>query len=265
MAHENQITGTDVLTPEHPRVRRIDVSDLKEALRKGLDDFNAMPTHLIFLCMIYPIIMVIAARIYAGYDVLPLVFPALAGYTLLGPLVAIGMYELSRRRESGMDISRWHAFGVIRSQSIGALAVLGLLLAFIYCLWVGSAWVIFQETTGGTIPDSFETFVDLIFRTEDGRTLIIIGCTAGFVFSAIVLALSVVSFPMLLHQKIDVKLAIYTSIRAVLENPITMGTWGLIVVVFLVIGSLPAFIGLAVVLPILGHSTWHLYRRVIEL
>lgn len=264
LAQDNPITGVDAYTPLEPGIHTIGTADLKEALVKGIADFNAMPTHYVFLGLIYPIVTLIIARIYAGYDVLPLVFPALAGFTLVGPLVAVGMYELSRRREAGLDVSRWDAFAVFRSRSIGAIAVLGLLLMIIYFSWLAVAWAIFEESTGGVIPESIGAFVDLVFTTTAGQKLILVGCTVGLCFAVVVFALSVVAFPMLLDRKVKVTVAIYTSIRAVLGNPVTMGIWGLIVAVALLIGSLPFFVGLAVVMPILGHATWHLYRKVVE-
>jgi uncharacterized membrane protein len=263
MAYENSLTGIQADADHEPDIRSISPSDLKDAVVKGIADFNAMPTHLIFLCLIYPIVTLVAARLYGGYDVLFLVFPALAGFTLVGPLAALGMYELSRRREAGIDTSRWHAFEVIKSPSIGAIALLGLLLTAIYFLWMGAAWAIFHDMTGGVMLDSVDEFISLVFGSEVGRQLIFVGCATGFIFSVVVLTLSVISFPMLLDRKVKLRVAIDTSIRVVLTNPITMGIWGVTVATSLLIGSLPFFFGLAVVMPVLGHATWHLYRSAV--
>ena len=245
-------------------VRTIGVGDLRDALSKGLVDFEAMPTHLVFLCLMYPILMLIIARVAAGYDVLPLVFPLLAGYTLIGPLVATGMYELSRRREQGLDISRSHAFDVLRFASIGAIARLSVILMTIYFAWLGTAWAIYERTFGGVVPASIAEFALQVIATPSGWTLIFVGCGAGFIFANVAFALSVVSFPMLVDRDVGVATAVQTSVRAVLANPITMGMWAFIVASALLIGSLPFFVGLAVVLPVLGHATWHLYRKVVE-
>lgn len=267
-----------------PTIHTIGVADLFEALAKGFDDFKAVPTHLIFLILIYPVIMLLLGRIAAGYDVLPMVFPLLAGYTLIGPLVAIGMYELSRRREEGLDTSRVHLFDVLKSPSFGAIVTLGIVLVIIYFAWLIVALAIFKSTFGGPAPASTVTFIwqiitlefgsgapgsigefaSQVFTTTAGWRLFVLGSGTGLFFAVGVLALSVVSFPMLLDRKVSAWMAAKTSVRAFAANPVTMSVWGLIVAAALVIGTLPLFVGLAIVMPVLGHATWHLYRKVVE-
>ena len=264
MANEKPIADAGTYRSAQPIVRTIGMADLRDALDCGLADFKAMPTHLVFLCLIYPFLTLIAARAYAGYEVLPLVFPLLAGYTLIGPLVAIGLYELSRRRERGLDISRRHAFDVLRFPSIRAIATLGVVLMAIYFAWLFAAWAIYELYLSTAVPASIAEFARQVFTTPSGWALIIVGCGVGFLFAAVVLSLSVVSFPMLLDRDVGVMTAVNTSVRAVLANPITMAVWGFIVAGVLLIGSLPLFIGLAVSLPVLGHATWHLYGKVVR-
>ncbi len=245
-------------------VRSIGILDLRDVLARGLADFKEMPTHLIFLMVIYPLVTLVFARMSAEYDVLPLVFPLLAGYTLIGPLVATGMYELSRRRELGLDISRWHAFSVVKSPHIRAIAGLGLVLMTIYFVWLWAALAIYDKIFDGIIPESVADFTALIFNTPAGLKLMLVGSGAGFLFATVVFALSVMSFPMLLDRDVSIMTAVKTSVRAVLANPITMAMWGVIVAGGLLLGTLPFFVGLAFVLPVLGHATWHLYRKVVE-
>ena len=183
MANEKSIADAGAYGSTKPKVRRIGTADLIDALARGLDDFKAMPTHVVFLCLIYPIVTLIFARIYAGYEVLPLVFPLLAGYTLIGPLVATGMYELSRRREEGLDISRGHAFDVLRSPSIRSIATLGVVLMAIYFAWLVVAQAIYVVTFGGAAPASIEEFARQVFTTPAGWTLIIGGTFAGFILA----------------------------------------------------------------------------------
>ena len=245
-------------------IRSVGAADLRDSLARGLADFREMPTHLVFLVVIYPLVTLVFARISAHYDVLPLVFPLVAGYTLIGPLVATGMYELSRRRELGLDISRRHAVSVLRSPRIMSIALLGLILMGIYFTWVWAAWTIYDRIFDGVIPESVADFVSLIINTPAGWQLILVGSSAGFLFATAVFTLSVMSFPMLLHRDVSIAAAVATSIRAVLKNPLTMASWGFIVAITLFLGTLPFFVGLAFVLPLLGHATWHLYRKTVD-
>lgn len=247
-----------------PVVRTIGTADLKDALVAGFADFRAVPTHLFFLLVIYPVIGLVAARVLAGYDVLPLVWPLLAGFTLIGPVVATGMYELSRRLEQGEPVARGDMVKVLRSPAIRAIATLGAVLMVLYLIWMGVAQAIYNGYFPGGAPESMGGFVERIFATSAGWMTIIVGTVVGFFFAVVALAISVVSFPLLLDRDVDVVTAVRTSVTAVLANPVTMATWGAIVAVALLLGSLPLFVGLAVVLPVLGHATWHLYRKLVE-
>jgi uncharacterized membrane protein len=249
---------------DHPTIHKIRLHDLKDVLVKGLADFNAMPTHLVFFCLIYPIITVIFARIYAGYDLIQFTFPLLAGYTLIGPLVAVGMYELSRRRELGLDISRMKALHVLRRHAIRPISVLGLLLMLLYLGWLLTAQLLYVKYFGNVVPVSIAQFASDLVSTEAGWSLIVVGTGAGFLFAVVVFAVSVVSFTMILDRDVGVITAIVTSIRACLANPIPMAAWGVIVAYIMFIAAIPFFLGLAIALPVLGHSTWHLYRKVVE-
>ena len=250
--------------PDEPAVRTIVLADLKDAVKKGVDDFKAAPSHVLFLCMIYPVVGLIAARIAFGYDMLPLVYPIVAGFALIGPMLAIGLYEMSRRREQGLDTAVHHAFDVLKSPSIGAIGRLSLFILAIFLAWMALAQIMYQQTMGGWTPTSLREFFSHIFTTPAGHQLIIAGNGVGFLIALFVLTISVVSFPMLVDRNVTAATAVRTSIRAVIENPLTMALWGLFVAVALIAGSLPFFFGLAVVFPVLGHSTWHLYRKVVE-
>lgn len=264
MAKEKAAADAGTIQPARPVVRKIGTADLKEALSLGFADFKAMPTHLVFLFIIYPIVMVIVARSFAGYEVLPAVFPLLAGYTLIGPLGAVATYEMSRRREQGLESSRRLAFEFFRLPSMPSVAALGALLMAVYFVWLGAALALYIFNFGWVTPASIPDFARQIFTTSSGWTLIVVGSGVGFIAAVIVFTLSVVSFPLLLDKNVGVVQAVQTSIRAVLANPVTMGIWGIVVAFLLLLGSLPFFVGLAVVLPTLGHATWHLYRRVVE-
>ena len=241
-------------------VRTIGAADLRDALAKGWDDFKAMPTFALFLAIIYPIIGLILFRVIFDSNLLQLAFPLIAGFTLIGPVAAIGLCELSRLREQGLG---GEAMKLHRAPSLRAIVTLGIVLMAIFFTWLGAAQAIYYLIFGNAVPVSIAEFVRQVFTTSAGWTLIFVGCGVGFVFAAVVLTISVVSFPMLVDRNVGAAKAVRTSVRAVFENPVTMATWGLFVAGALVLGALPLFFGLAIVLPVLGHSTWHLYRKVV--
>jgi uncharacterized membrane protein len=251
-------------TPAIPVVRRVAPSDLLNALTRGVDDFIAMPSHAVFLCVIYPLIGILLIGLALGYSMLPLAFPIAAGYALVGPFAAIGLYELSRRREANPESSPLHAFDVLHSGSLGAIVALGLLLMAIFLLWLVVAQAIYIAEFGYRPPPSIVGFLHNVFETPAGWRLIIFGVGAGFLFAALVLTVGVVSFPLLLDRDVGAAVALLTSIRVVAKNPMAMALWGFIVAALLVIGSIPLFLGLTVVMPVLGHATWHLYRKAVE-
>ena len=244
-------------------VQRIGLADLGEVLRKGVADFAACRTDVVFLCLIYPIIGLILSRLAFDYDLLPLLFPIASGFALLGPVAAVGLYEMSRRREQGAEVSWSEAFGVLGAPAFGAIVVLGLLLLVVFLLWLVAAQVIYLSTLGPEPPASAGAFIGEVFATEAGWTMIVVGIGVGFLFALLVLATSVVSFPLLLDRDVGIRTAVATSVRVAAANPLPIAAWGLIVASGLVLGSLPLFLGLVVVLPVLGHATWHLYRRTV--
>jgi uncharacterized membrane protein len=233
-------------------------------LAKGIDDFRAFPTHAIFLSIVYPLVGLVLARLTLSYDVLPLLFPLAAGFALMRPFAATGLYELSRRRELGLAVTWRDAFGARRSPSIDGILALGALLTVIFVLWVAAAQAIYIANFGYAPVASIPNFFRQVLTTPAGWSLIVVGNGVGFLFAVAVLAISVVSFPLMLDRDVGAAVAILTSVRAVLKNPVTMAVWGLIVAGLLLIGSLPLLMGLAVVMPVLGHSTWHLYRALVE-
>lgn len=244
-------------------INQIGAPDVTDALRRGFDDFAAKPSHVIFLVAIYPVIGLLLAALTIGYNVIPLLFPLMAGFTLVGPFAALGFYEISRRRAQGLDTSWSHAFDPLRSPALGSIAALGGILLAIFGLWLFAAMMIYRLTFGDAVPTAIGPFLTEVLTTPHGWALMLIGNLVGLCFAVAVLSLSVVSFPLILDRNADVGTAVRTSIRAVRENPRTMIVWGCIVTGMLALGTIPLFLGLAVALPVLGHATWHLYRRTV--
>ena len=248
-----------------PEIRRLGLADLETALRKGLDDFGAFRTDVVFLCIMYPVIGLLLARLASGYQLLPLLFPLASGFALVGPFAAVGLNEMSRRREQNLSTTWADNFAVLRSPALGQIMLLGLALIALLAAWLISAQVIYDATLGPDVPASLSAFASDVLRTKAGWTMIVVGVGVGFLFALLVLATSSIAFPMMLDRNVTVDIAIKTSLRMLAMNTGTMVVWGLIVAALLVVGSIPALLGLVVVMPVLGHATWHLYRAAVPL
>jgi uncharacterized membrane protein len=246
-----------------PEVRRIRIGDLRTVLERGLDDFGAFRSDVLFLCLMYPLIGLLLVWFSFERGLMPLIFPLVSGFALLGPIFAVGLYEISRRREAGRPVTWADAFGVLASPRLGAIATLGLLLVGLFVAWLFVAQAIYVATLGAEPPTSFAAFADAVFTTGAGWVLIVAGIGTGFLFAVAAFAVSVVSLPMLLDRDVGLGTAIAASLQAVMRNPGPMTVWAGLVVVGLVLGALPFFLGLIVALPVLGHATWHLYRSVV--
>jgi uncharacterized membrane protein len=244
-------------------VRRIGAADIKAALREGFDDFLACRADVVFLCVAYPLAGLAAAMLASDRALLPLLFPAVSGLALVGPAAAVGLYEISRRRERGEPAGWVHAFDVLTSASFGAILTLGLGLLAVFGLWLGLAGGLYAATLGPEPPASLAAFATAVLTTPAGWAMTVGGFALGFVLALGVLAVATIAFPMLLDREVGVARAVATSVAVARANPATMAAWGLIVAGALALGSLPLFLGLAVAMPVLGHATWRLYRRAV--
>lgn len=246
-----------------PVVNQIGLTDLSYALRKGVADFAAMRTDVIFLCLIYPMIGVAMISLALQTAFLPYLVPVATGFALVGPVASVGLFEMSRRREMGQGGGWGDALAVLRAPTIGAIAVLAVYLVALFVAWIVCAHVIYQLTFGAVEYQSATAFFRDVIGTPEGWAMIALGVPVGAAFALVALGISVVSFQLLLDRDVGVPVAVATSLRVMRANPATTLAWGLIVAVLLFLGSLPFFLGLIVVLPILGHASWHLYRRAI--
>jgi uncharacterized membrane protein len=262
MAQESTLRDAS-LAPTEIGIRKIGVSDLWQALKEGLEDFKAKPTHFAFLCVIYPLFALLLTLFLVGENLLHLAFPMVAGFTLLGPVISVGLFEMSRRRERGLEVSWSTAFGFVHSASFAPIVALSVLMMLLYVAWLFMAQLIYFGLFGAVPLDSISDFATQVLTTRRGGALVVYGTAVGFLFALAALAISVVGFPMLLDRQVTAVAAAKTSIRAVASNSFTMALWGLVVVLLLAAGSVLFLVGLAVVLPVLGHATWHLYRKLV--
>lgn len=242
------------------------MGDLKVALQQGWDDFQAKRGDLVFIGVIYPVVVLFAILIASRVSILPLLFPLLAGSILFSPALASGFYELARRREQGLD-SRWrHFLDVVRGPSAPSLFDLTSITALLFLAWMAFAWLIYHATVGELGPGAVRSvgaFLNAVFGTVEGWKMIVVGNLVGLGFAIVTLAVSLVSFPMIIDKQANWGVALRTSVRVAWANPVTVLTWGAIVVALLILGALPGLVGLAVVLPVLGYATWHLYTRAV--
>lgn len=251
------------------RVGRIGPSDLGKSLREGWEDFRDAPTHLILLCIIYPAMGLVLGRMASGAHALPMIWPLVAGFALVGPLAAVGLYEMSRQREQRLTVSWRDAFSVFGTRNLLAIILLGLTLAALFAVWLRTAQAIFDATMPGLQPETPWQLANAVATTPAGWQLIVLGTAAGFGFALIVLVFGVISFPLLIDRDLggnpfsQAAAALSLSARAVLANPGPMLVWGMIVATALAVGFATLLVGLAVVMPVLGHATWHLYRRLV--
>ena len=247
-----------------PVIRDISRADLSWASREGWSDFLEKRGDIILLIVLYPVLMLVVAAVTLGDGLFPLLLPLIAGLSLLGPVVAVGFYELARRREEARDANWAHFLDPFRGPSGAQIASLGIFLCLLFLAWVGVAWGVYQATLGTLQPTGLGIFVRLLFTTPEGWALILFGNLAGFAFAVITLVTTVVSFPLLVDRPVDLVHAVQTSLRAARRNPVEIAIWGLIVAVLLALASIPLFIGLAVALPVLGYASWHLYTRLVD-
>jgi uncharacterized membrane protein len=245
-----------------PVVRQITRADVAEALGQGLRDFQAVPLYGLAFGGLYALggLLIVLSVIALG--LVYLAYPLAAGFALLGPFVAIGLYEVSRRREAGQVPTPHDIWSAMTSRSeIGWMAFVTL---FIFIIWMYQVRFLMALFLGLNASfSSLQQFITVVLTTNEGLLFLMVGNMVGAALSLILFSLTVVSFPLLLDRDVDFVTAMITSVRAVVTSPVPMIGWAAVIVVLLIVSALPFLLGLLVTLPVLGHATWHLYRRIV--
>ncbi len=236
------------------------ISDLRAALAAGWRDFAANPLFGLFFASIYVI-----AGLFLYYALFVLgeivwLAPAAGGFPLLAPFTAVGLYEVSRRREAGLPMSWGAILGALRGRGDEQLLMMGGIVFVGFSFWIGIAHGIFAIflAESGIGSESLE-----LLRTGAGVAMLFVGGTAGALMALVFYSITVISLPMLVDRDVDFITAIIVSLATIRSNTFVMLVWATLIAVSLFLAMLPAFLGLLIVLPVLGHATWHLYRRAV--
>ncbi|WP_322097018.1 DUF2189 domain-containing protein [Pelagibius sp.] len=256
------VTAAEMPKPA-PRVQTITAGDVVDALGRGLGDFRAAPLFGLFFGGVYAvggmIIVLCALALGVGY----LSYPLAVGFALIGPFVAVGLYEVSRRREVGQELDWKGVLGVIVAQRKRELGWMAFVSLFILVVWMYQVRILIALFIGLRAPTTMTEFVSVVLGTPEGLTFLAVGHIIGAAMALVLFSLTVVSFPLLLEREIDFVTAMITSIKAVVANPLPMIGWAFVIMILLLVSIGAFFLGLFLTLPILGHTTWHLYRKLV--
>ncbi|MCB5944944.1 DUF2189 domain-containing protein [Acidocella sp. KAb 2-4] len=244
-------------------IRQIHFNDLWEALRLGIADWRACRTEVMVLAVLLPVAAIMLGAVTAAPNLLPFLFPVCAGLALLGPMVTLWFVALSRERERSGVASAEQAAAVFDSSRLNTIQSLGLLCIVLFLAWLAVAGVVYTHTLGQTGPARGLEFFVRVFTTAAGWEMIVLGYLTGAAFALVTLCIGLVSFPLALDQDVSTWQAITVSARAVIRNPVVVLAWGFVVATLMAAGTVPALLGLSVVMPVLGHATWHIYRRLV--
>ncbi|WP_428686578.1 DUF2189 domain-containing protein [Roseibium sp.] len=268
--NENNSASTDTSSAKRnglrpmPKVNTITANDVIDALAAGLSDFRKAPGYGLAIGAFFAIGGLFVILSAAALDLTYLSYPAAAGFVLLGPFAAVGLYEVSRRLEKGDTLSWSEILKTMWAQKSRELSWMAFVVLFIQIMWMYQVRLLLALFLGFRSFASFDEFLSEVISTPEGLMFLAVGHVVGAVLSLILFSLTVVSFPLLLEDDRDFITAMITSVRSVVASPVPMIGWAFVVTAVLVVSMIPAFLGLIATLPILGHTTWHLYRKCVE-
>ena len=244
-------------------VQTVTIDDLLEVLALGLRDFKTAPAYGLFFGAIYTVGGWLLILMLIEFDLPFLVYPLAAGFALIAPFIASGFYAVSSRLEKSEPLSWRVVFRTVRSMFDRDLGWMALVTGFSLFIWMDIAALLSFGFIGSQVFNLDRLF-DIVFTTPAGWAFLIVGHTVGAIIAFGVFSYSVISIPILFDRDIDFVTAMITSVRFVKQNPRVMAIWCLIIATLTAISLLSGLVGLLVTLPLLGHATWHLYRRAIS-
>jgi uncharacterized membrane protein len=257
-----ETTSMSISGKADPVVRPIAAADIAEALGQGLRDFQAMPLFGLAFGALYAAGGIAIVLCLTAFGMVYLAYPLAAGFALIGPFVAVGLYEMSRRREAGAPVTPSAVWSTVRAR--GEIGWMAFVTLFIFVIWMYQVRLLIALILGINASfSSLQQFITIVLTTNEGLLFLAIGNAVGAALSLILFSLTVISFPLLLDRDVDFVTAMVTSVRAVVASPLPMIGWAALIVVLLIVSAIPYFLGLVVTLPVLGHATWHLYRRIV--
>jgi uncharacterized membrane protein len=247
-----------------PVVRPVTVGEIVESLAEGMRDFQRAPIYGLTFGALYALGGILIVLSVSALGASYLAYPLAAGFALIGPFIAVGLYEVSRRLDAGEPLSWSGVIGTIIAQGHRELGWMAFVTVFIFVVWMYQVRLLIALMLGLKSFSSLREFLIVVTTTPEGWLFLIIGHLLGAVLSLVLFSLTVVSFPLMLDRDIDFVTAMITSVRAVVASPGPMIGWAAVVVILMIVACVPAFLGLLIVLPVLGHATWHLYRRIVQ-
>jgi uncharacterized membrane protein len=263
MADNNKTAGAAPRPPAMPKVNEISIGDLAEVLRKGLSDFMRAPQFGLFFGGAYAIGGIIIALSLTTWNIPWMIYPVAIGFPLIGPFVAVGLYEVSRRLESGKPLVWREILGAVWLQRQRELAWMAFVMLFVFWVWMYQVRLLVAIILSRMSFSTLDRFIEVVFTTPQGWTFLAIGHVVGAILSLVLFSITVVSIPLLLDREADFVTAMITSVKTVISNPVPMIGWGIFVTLAVIVSSIPVFLGLLVTLPVLGHATWHLYKKAV--
>lgn len=245
------------------RINRVTADDIFFALRAGIADFRTRPVMSGFFGLFYALFGILFLWTLIALGKIWMIIPAAVGFPLVAPFAAAGLYEMSRRMQKGQPFGWRDILGVMARQRQREMGWMAFVILFVFWVWTYQVRLWLAIILKDVSFSGFDGFLQAVFFTPEGGTFLVVGTLVGAGLAAVLFTVTVVSMPMLLDRKTDFVTAMLTSVRVVRESPVVMLGWAALISLTMLVSMLPAFLGLVVTLPVLGHTTWHLYQRAV--